>query len=338
MNVPLLIGAIVRQTMVLIAQLATTGGVRAPLAQVADQVFKDLVHELERQGVSRKVSADMFGMGLRTYLRRIQRVGESSTERGRTLWEALLDYLGKSGVVTRGQVFKRFYRDDETLVRGVLHDLVESGLIFCSGSGAECAYRAATNEEIGELRRVRSGEGLDELIWAIIYREGPLTRDGILALGGITEAELDLVLMRLENTGRIEAKESLSQRLFSASSFVVGLGADVGFEAAVFDHFQAVVKTVCVRLRNDPPAMPLPEGMTSLDVTGGCTYTFDLWDGHPMTNQVLKTLAEYRRAMTKLRQEVEAINARQGIPKKSVKVLCYAGQSLLEQENDEVVG
>jgi len=35
MNVQLLIEAIVRQTTVLIAQLATTGGIRAPVAHVA---------------------------------------------------------------------------------------------------------------------------------------------------------------------------------------------------------------------------------------------------------------------------------------------------------------
>ena len=34
--------------------------VRAPLAHVANQVFLDLANELEAQGVSRKVSADMF--------------------------------------------------------------------------------------------------------------------------------------------------------------------------------------------------------------------------------------------------------------------------------------
>jgi hypothetical protein len=335
-NVPLLIGAMVRQTMVLIAQLATTGGVRAPLAQVADQVFKDLVNELERQGVSRKVSADMFGMGLRTYLRRIQRLGESSTERGRTLWEALLDFLGQSGVVTKGQVFERFYRDDENLVRGVLHDLVESGLIFCSGTGSDVAYRAATSEEIGQLRRVRSGEGLDELIWAIVYREGPISKEGILELGGITEAELDRVLARLENTGRIDAKQSSMKRVYTASTFLVGLGEDVGFEAAVFDHFQAVVKTICRRLRRDPTELPLPEGMTNWDVTGGSTYTFDIWDGHPMTEQVLKILSQYRNSMSELREAVEAFNAQHGIPKKSVKVLSYAGQSLMTQD-DEVI-
>lgn len=65
MNVRLLIDAIVRQTMVLVAQLATSGGLRAPLAHVASQAFLELARELESQGVGRKVSADMFGMACR---------------------------------------------------------------------------------------------------------------------------------------------------------------------------------------------------------------------------------------------------------------------------------
>ena len=39
MHVKLVIDSIVRQTTVLIAQIATTAGVRAPLAHVANQVF-----------------------------------------------------------------------------------------------------------------------------------------------------------------------------------------------------------------------------------------------------------------------------------------------------------
>ncbi len=65
MNAQVLIDSIVRQVTVLIAQLATSGGIRAPLSHVANQVFLDLARELEEQGVSRKVSADMFGMALR---------------------------------------------------------------------------------------------------------------------------------------------------------------------------------------------------------------------------------------------------------------------------------
>ena len=93
MTIELLIHSLVRQMTVLIAQLATTGGTRAPLVQVANQVFLDLVRELERHGLSRKVSADMFGLGLRTYQRKIQRLTESATAPGQTLWVAVLDYV-----------------------------------------------------------------------------------------------------------------------------------------------------------------------------------------------------------------------------------------------------
>ena len=39
MNTPLLIDSIVRQVTVLIAQLGTAGGLRAPMAHLANQVF-----------------------------------------------------------------------------------------------------------------------------------------------------------------------------------------------------------------------------------------------------------------------------------------------------------
>ncbi|HEV8244814.1 MAG TPA: hypothetical protein VGP93_03565 [Polyangiaceae bacterium] len=331
MNVPLLIGAIVRQTTVLIAQLATTGGVRAPLAQVADQVFGDLVRELERQGVSRKVSADMFGMTLRSYQRRIQRLGESFTERGRSLWEAVLDYLQGTGAVTRGQVLQRFHRDDETQLRSVLHDLSESGLVFCSGTAADSVYRAASEEELGTLRRVRRGEALDELVWAIVYREGPLSRDG-LPLGGVPVDELDAALERLCRAGRITRAEANGEH-YSATSFVVPLGSAVGFEAAVFDQFQALVKTIICRLRGDSVPLDLPAGMAERDAMGGSTYTFDLWPGHPHANEVLSTLAQYRERMAKLREKVEQHNAEAGLPPTFVQLISYGGQCLLQHEN-----
>jgi hypothetical protein len=62
MNTKLLIDAFVRQTTVLIAQVATAAGVRTPLAHVANQVFLDLTQALEEQGLGRKVVADMFGL------------------------------------------------------------------------------------------------------------------------------------------------------------------------------------------------------------------------------------------------------------------------------------
>src|SRR5882757_7754203 len=112
MNVDVLIDSIVRQTTVLIAQLATAAGVRAPLAHVANQVFVDLTKELRQQGVGQKVIADMFGMALRTYQTKVQRLSESSTYGGRSLWEATLQFIQDKGTILRADVLQRFRNDD----------------------------------------------------------------------------------------------------------------------------------------------------------------------------------------------------------------------------------
>lgn len=78
MNVQLLIDEIVRQTTVLIAQLSTAAGLRAPLSHLADQVFVELARELDAQGVRRKVVADMFGMALRSYQMKLRRLRTTS--------------------------------------------------------------------------------------------------------------------------------------------------------------------------------------------------------------------------------------------------------------------
>jgi len=148
MNVQVLIDSVVRQTTVLLAQLATTGGLRTPLSHVANQVFVALAAELESQGLSRKVTADMFGISLRSYQRKVHRLRESRTDEGRSLWEAVFDHLGQGSVFSRPEVLARFRRDDAASVRGILRDLVESGLVFASGSGDDKVYRAVSRDEL----------------------------------------------------------------------------------------------------------------------------------------------------------------------------------------------
>src|SRR5262245_5323423 len=110
MNAELLIDAVVRQTTVLIAHLATATGARTPLADIAGQVFADLARELHRQGVSRKVAADMFGLALRTYRRKVQRLAESETLAGRSLWEAVHAFLTERHVATQAEILSHFHR------------------------------------------------------------------------------------------------------------------------------------------------------------------------------------------------------------------------------------
>lgn len=256
-----LIHAVVRQTTVLIAQLATAGGVRAPLAQIANQVFLDLTSELEAQGVSRKVSADMFGMALRAYQRKIQRLSESATFQGRSLWEAVLDYFDAGQVWPRGEVLRRFRNDDEVLVRGVLHDLVETGLISCSGSGARAVYRKTTQEERAAL--AKDGDGLEEFVWVLVFREGPLTLEQLSKLTGLGTDALSVPLLHLQNQQRI----SFTNGQWQAFAFNLPFGTEAGWEAAMFDHYHALVKTLCARMAT------LGEKATLPAETGGSTFT-----------------------------------------------------------------
>jgi DNA-binding MarR family transcriptional regulator len=329
MTVELLIHAIVRQTTILIAQLATSRGVRAPLAQIANQVFMDLVRELERQGVSRKVSAAMFGLGLRTYRRKIQRLSESSTDRGRSLWEAVLDYVRKHELTTRREILTRFSGDDEAQVRSVLRDLRESELIFSSGSGPNPAYRAATDEELRILQKKRGGEGTDELLIALMYRDGLLTSKEIAERAQVEVAAVEPILARLLDAGRIERVEEDGELRYRARALVIPLGAPVGWEAAVFDHFNALVSTVLTRLGANSSAAPT-------DQVGGSTYTIDVWKGHPLEEEVTGTLARMRSMLSELRTRVSEVNTTQKLPDSHTRVVIYCGQYLMVEDHDSV--
>jgi len=322
-TIQLLIDAIFRQTTVLIAQLATSGGIRAPLAHVADQVFVSLAGALEAQGVSRKVSVDMFGMALRAYIRKVQRLGESSTERGRSLWEAVYDHLGAHGVVTRQQVIERFHRDEEALVRGVLHDLAESGLVFSTGAGTRTAYRVATQEELGRLHQFTQ-DRVDELLWAIIYREGPVTLARLCKLGSARATHVEEALERLVEAGRVDRTDGTSESTYGASRFVIPIGAEVGWEAALLDHFHALVRTVCQKLRL------APESAVG-DTVGGSTYTLGVWPGHPLRDEVVSGLRRVREEFTDLRARVDEHNIAFGMPDDYEQVVFYCGQSVIRQ-------
>lgn len=321
MTLDLLIQAIVRQTTILIAQIATARGSRAPLAQVASQVFLDLVRELERQGVSRKVSADMFGLGLRTYQRKIQRLTESATDRGRSLWIALLDYIPPHNRLTRADILRHFASEDEALVRSVLHDLCETGLLTVSGTGPAIVYQRTSDDEIARLWRMREYEGFEELVWALIYREGPVT------LAQLTEkygeaSKIESTLSRLEESGRIRHQPSGA---YSAQSLVVPLGAAVGWEAAVFDHFQAMVKTITCRLREGRSGANLD------DRIGGSTYTFDVWPEHPHAHEAYAMLSALRSLIGQLREKIEGYNSEHEVPDDHMQVSLYVGQCLIPQ-------
>ncbi len=323
MDVNVLINSTVRQVTVLIAQLATSGGVRAPLAQVANQVFVELARELEAQGVSRKVSADMFGMALRAYIRKVRRLTESATESEQTLWQAVLTFIKQGSLVTRERVLARFHRDGELEVSSILKDLCETGLVFCSGSGQASIYRAASDEELGQLPGLGAGEGIDELAWVFTFRSGPFSLTDLAEQLSRSVAETERIVERLVAVGRVQREGAL----ISARQFVIPLGTARGWEASVFDHLQAVVQTICQRLQEST------RGGDPSGVVGGSTYTFDVWPGHPQYEEVKGLLSLKREQLGTLRSKVEAYNSSHVRPEDVEEVVTYVGQCVRKRES-----
>jgi hypothetical protein len=318
----LLIDSIVRQTTVLIAQLSTTSGLRAPLAHVANQVFLDLVSELEGQGVGRKVIADMFGLALRSYQQKVQRLQESATDRGTTLWEAILGYIQEHKTTSRMQVLSRFANDDGATVRGVLSDLVGSALVYRTGSGDATVYRAAQADEVETALEPSARTAKQALVWVTVYREGPISRDSLGERLRLEPDELMNALGQLVAEGRVQQTGSQSSPLYRAETCLIPLDQTAGWEAAVLDHFQAMVGAVCGKLALlTGPKLPAPN-------IGGSTFAFDVWPDHPHYEQVVGLLERSRHELAKLWDAVHAHNTQHGKPGTHDRVTFYFGQNM----------
>lgn len=322
MNVNLLIDAVIRQTTILIAQLATSAGLRAPLANLANAVFLDLADELEAQGVSRKVAADMFGMALRSYQSKVRRLAARRDDEHLSVWEAVFDFIREGEVVARADVMRRFSREDEELVRGILFDLVESGLVFQKGRGDAIVYRLASAEDFERVTSRDEDASLEALVWLNVYLHAPVTAPDLTTRLRISESAVQTALDALVREGRIGEQDGV----YEAEVCVVPVGDAAGWEAALFDHYNALVTALCVKLRN-VRLRSLPD-----DVIGGSTYSFDVWEGHPFEARVLGLLADTRRELSKLRAEVDDYNATVERPDNSSKVTFYFGQSVIQPE------
>jgi predicted ArsR family transcriptional regulator len=325
MDTKLLIDAIMRQTTVLIAQLSSAAGMRAPLAHLADEVFLHLSQELESQGVSRKIVADMFGLALRGYQKRVQRLRESATDGGRTLWRAVLEFIQAEGRVTRRRLLERFQNDDALAVGAVVNDLLTSGLVFKTGSGNSVVYGATQDEDRLAVAQAGSQETAASLVWLEVCRHPAASVDELGVRLGLDRSRVENALSTLEEQGCL--KREAGQ--FIVEPMVIPVGATAGWEVAVFDHFQAVCVALATKVRQGRPQS------THGDTTGGATLTFDLAEGHPYREEVKGLLARIRRDVNELWERVEARNAEVQLSEVGrERVTFYFGQFTSHQESE----
>jgi hypothetical protein len=166
------------------------------------------------------------------------------------------------------------------------------------------------------------------MVWALVRREGPVTLSALSARAALRLDDLEQSLARLVAVDRVAATTGDGAPIYSSRSLVLPLGARTGWEASVYDHFHAMVKTIVCKLRQDS------DGATARDRVGGSTYSFEVWDGHPLAERVYEQLANFRAATSALRAEVEAFNAGQSKRVQRDRVTVYMGQCVIAEEDD----
>jgi hypothetical protein len=138
------------------------------------------------------------------------------------------------------------------------------------------------------------------------------------------ESEVHAALDRLLATARLTREGKGDDAKLNSSSFVIPENAAQGWEAAVFDHYQAVARAIAQKTRVRSSALPPP------DQVGGATLHFGVFPGHPYEQRVLGLLRRFRDEMNVFWKEVASYNEENGITEDmSTRVTFYFGQHVV---------
>lgn len=321
MHVQLLIEDIVRQTTVLIAQLSTAAGVRAPLSQVADQVFLELSRELSAQGVRQKVVADMFGMALRSYQMKVRRLSAPASDQPVTLWQAIYVRLSQ-GSATREDLEAHFKGHTPKDVAAALQDMVQSGIAYASGRGQGGVFGLTSPADRERLSSAARGRTSTDMAWYLVASGAASTRAELARELRCDLTELDHVIRSLLAEGSLQEQEG---RL-SSRRFEIVVGAELGWETAVCDHFRAVAAAIAAKVTR-----PSSEHD---DRTGGGTVSFVLPHDHPQAAEAHRLLKAVREQVNALWRRAASYNEAHPPPEGSDRLTFYFGQHWVRGADD----
>jgi hypothetical protein len=125
----------------------------------------------------------------------------------------------------------------------------------------------------------------------------------------------------------VQRSAASDKQIYSARELFVPVDAATGWEAAVYDHFHALVQTICVKLHASDDGV-------DRRMVGGSTYSFEVWPGHPFEEEVLSQLETFRTRTSELRARVREYNDQQGRPAVRLSVTFYAGQCVVPHEEE----
>lgn len=322
MQTQLLIDDLVRQTTVLIAQLSTAAGLRAPLSQIADQVFLELSRELEAQGVRQKVVADMFGLALRSYQMKRKRLTEATEEPDGTLWQELFADLSERST-TRAELERRHRGYSARHIGATLQDMVKSGLAYSSGQGADTLYGLTSESDRRQLTEREGERALSNLVWYLAASGSANTRAAMQEQLRASDEALDAAIESLVAAGHLRRDGAVLR----AGRFEVGVGAEQGWETAVCDHFRAVATAIAAKVAT-------PQSNTA-DEVGGGTLSFRVHRDHPFASEVYALLRETRERANTLWARVVKYNEAHPPRDEDDRVTFYFGQNVIRNTEEE---
>jgi hypothetical protein len=168
-------------------------------------------------------------------------------------------------------------------------------------------------------------QALANLIWISIARHSPIRRSELVELVPMQSEQLDEALTRLIGERRIDIHHEDSDPVYSSPQCVIAVGASAGWEASIFDHYQAMVSAMCSKLRGG--ATRSREG----ESTGGSTYGYDVWRGHPLHDEVVGFLEATRQRARELRDRVDRHNEMATCSDdERRRVIFYVGQTVID--------
>ena len=95
----------------------------------------------------------------------------------------------------------------------------------------------------------------------------------------------------------------------------------------MFDHYQAMVSAICNKVRRGSTRSREGES------TGGSTYGYDIWPGHPFHDEVVGMLEATRRRARELRERVDRHNETAGCSADEQRhVIFYVGQTVVDAD------
>ncbi|HTV24366.1 MAG TPA: helix-turn-helix domain-containing protein, partial [Polyangiaceae bacterium] len=161
------------------------------------------------------------------------------------------------------------------------------------------------------------------MVWVAVQRAGSASAPDLIQALSIDLPRLERALADLLARGLIEASETPDGRRYQSRRLVLGYDDPHGWEAAVFDHYQALVIALCTKLRlGQTHAAPT-------DTVGGSTFGFEVWPGHPEYENVLGFLRSLRAQGSELRRKVAAHNDAHPAPAEKTRVVAYMGQAVI---------